>query len=72
MEKSDYLFLSNQQKNLQANNPDGVRNWSGTVMLLRPKPFGVQSVNQVRAFNHKAFKVVRENGFFLFNFFDVF
>ena len=57
MEKSDYLFLSNQQKNLQANNPDGVRNWSGTVMLLRPKPFGVQSVNQVRAFNHKAFKV---------------
>ena len=57
MEKSDYLFLSNQQKNLQINNPDGVRNWGGTVMLLRPKPFGMQSVNQVRAFNHRAFKV---------------
>ena len=26
-------------------------------MLLRPKPFEMQSVNRVRAFNHRAFKV---------------
>ena len=57
MEKSDFLFLSNQQKNLQQNNPDGVRNWTGTLMLMRPKPFGCQSVAQVRAYNHEAFKV---------------
>ena len=56
MDKSDFLFLVNQQRQLQRKHPRGLRNWKSTLTLVRPPPFGTQTNAQVRRFNRSLLK----------------
>ena len=56
MDKSDFLFLVNQQKKLVRKHPKGLRNWKSTLSLVRPPPFGTQTNAQVRRFNRSLLK----------------
>ena len=56
MDKSDFLFLVNQQKKLVRKHPQGLRNWKSTLSLVRPPPFGTQTNAQVRRFNRSLLK----------------
>ena len=56
MDKSDFLFLVSQQKELTRKHPQGLRNWKSTMTLMRPSPFGSQSTSEVRRFNRTYLK----------------
>ena len=61
MDKSDFLFLVSQQKELSRKHPTGLRNWKSTMTLMRPPPFGSQSNAQVRKFNRSQAKAQINN-----------
>jgi hypothetical protein len=56
MDKSDFLFLVSQQRQLQRKHPRGLRNNRKTLTLVRPPPFGTQTNAQVRRFNRSLLK----------------
>jgi hypothetical protein len=56
MDKSDFLFLVSQQKELTRKHPKGLRNWKKTLTLMRPQPFGAKTTAGVRRFNRGVLK----------------
>ncbi len=62
MDKSDFLFLVSQQRQLQRKHPRGLRNNRKTLTLVRPPPFGTQTNAQVRRFNRSLLKAQGNGG----------